>query len=369
MSSMIHMERITRRAVRTCTNIMFLSPPARGKTAMGEKIQSALLAEGLIDITVDFDCGTLAPTDVVMSMPNMVDLCVQQIRDQRLPDVRKDPGIRGIINLHEWMLAGLEVNRGFQKLINHERDGMGFAIPPGVIFRADGNRLTDRAGAQQQSRAIMSRFRVYPLEYDVDYALGVVKDHYHERVAAFLIRNPGLVDNYSDVFENDQRGANDLTRQEGNNGAWASLRGWNDVSKVLRDADATGEQALPDEIISAVGSGVAQTFAVWCSMLDKLATMEEIIAKPDKVPVPEKMDESYALSTMLAMTVNKDTFKPISIYMNRYAPELQASFFRLMNDRLAKAKDGNSTAIRASAEYKAWITAKHISKLLVGASQ
>lgn len=368
MAMMSDMELITRRALRTQQNVMFLSPPARGKTYLGAKIQAALAAEDPTLYFADFDGGTLAPTDTVMSMPDMVDKIILQLRDGRLPNVHKTPDLRGIINVHEWMLMGLEVSRGFQKLINHEECG-GFAIPPGVIFRSDGNRLTDRSGGQNQSRAIMSRFRVHMLAFDPEYALQAAKDSFHERVAAFLIRNPIHIDNYEDVFENDQRGANDLMRQEGNRGAWASLRSWDAVSRDLHDADATGDRVLPDEIIACVGSGVAGFFDVFCNMLDNLATLEEIIAKPKEAEVPTRMDQSYALSTMLALTTNKDNFKPVSIYMNRYPNELQASFMRLMNDRMAKAKDGNATAIRSSDEYRRWITAKHISAILTGASK
>lgn len=364
---MSDMELITRRAVRTQTNVLFLSPPGRGKTAKNNLICAALQAEDPDFFVADFDGGTMSPTDTVMSMPDMVERTVVQLRDSRLPDVRKTPDLKGIINIHEMMLMGVETHKGFQKLVNHERDGMGFAVPPGVIFRGDGNRLVDRSGGQQQSRAYISRFRVYTLAYDPEYNLQVVKDNYHERVAAFLIRNPAYLDTYEEVFEGTHS-ANDLALQEGKNGAWPNLRTWQAVSAAMRDADETGVKVLPDEIIACVGSATAGFFDVFCNMLDNLATMEDIIAKPKEAPVPERMDQRYALSTMLSLTVNKDTFKPVSVYMNRYPHELQASFFRLMNDRLAKAKDGNNSAIRSSDEYKRWITAKHITTILTGAS-
>jgi hypothetical protein len=103
-------------------------------------------------------------------------------------------------------------------------------------------------------------------------------------------------------------------------------------------------------------------------MLDKLATLEDIIARPKEVDVPSRMDEQYGLSTMLALLVNKDYFDAIHTYMRRYKPEIQMVFFRTMNDRLNKAKDGNASAIKASKAYKAWITEKYISDLLRGAA-
>jgi hypothetical protein len=370
MATMAHMELITRRAVRTRSNVMFLSPPARGKTAEGKRIEEEMLAGKEIDYVTHFDGGTLAPTDVMMSMPDMQELCIQQLRDKRLPNAHDTPELRGIINVGEWMLMGLEVSRGFQKLVNHEELG-GFRIPDGVIFRSDGNRLQDKSGGQQQSRAIMSRFEVYELDYDSDYALDVVTQFYHPKVGAFLKRNPQLIDNYEDVFENDKRQENDITYVEGKRyGAWANLRAWDKVSRKLHDQDASGVIILPDEFNACVGSGVAGTFSVFLQMIEKLATLEDVINNPKKAEVPERMDERYALAYMLALTVRGDTFPPVSIYLNRFPDELQAAFMRLMNDRLAKLGKGNgdASAIRTSTEYRKWIVAPHISNILLGAA-
>lgn len=367
MATMNDMDTIVRRAARCQYNVMFLSQPALGKTTRLNLIVEALQAEDPDFYYTHLDMGTLAPTDLVMSMPDMTDKEIRRLIDGRLPNAYKTPDLKGIIYCGEWMLMGMEVNRGIQKLANHEDLG-GFRIPEGVIFVADGNRQKDKSGAQVQSRAVMSRFLTVELEYDAEYALEVMKN-YHERVAAFAIRTPTMIDNYADVFENDKRGPNDLTLQEGKMGIWASLRSWDRVSRIMHDADQGGPKMLPDELIRNVGSGVAASFEAFCSMLDKLATLEEIVAHPDKVAVPKKMDEQYALSTMLALLVNKDNFVPIATYMQRYEHEIQIVYFRIMNDRLYKAKDGNSTAIRATKEYKKWITAPHITKLLQGASQ
>jgi hypothetical protein len=214
----------------------------------------------------------------------------------------------------------------------------------------------------------MSRFMCVDLDYDTDYALNVVKTNYHERVAAFLIRNPQYVDNYADVFENDARGANDVTAQEGKDGVWASLRSWHRVSRIMADRDVTREPVLPDEISRNVGSGVAKTFDVFMQMLDNLATIEQIIDKPEKAAVPKRMDELYALSTMLALTTQQDTFKPISVYLQRYPGEHQACYFRVFNDRLNEKNDAMASAIRCSQEYRMWVTQPHIAKLLQGAA-
>jgi len=367
MATMHQLDTIIGRAMRQKYNVMLLSQPALGKTTAITKFAMEQQAKNPDFFFDTMDGGTLAPTDVVMSMPDMTDQQIVRLVDGRLPNGYKTPNLEGILYVGEWMLMSLEVSRGFQKLINHEPLGGGFKLADGVIVVADGNRLKDRSGGQAQGRAQLSRFLSIELEYDPDYALGVSKSCFHNRISTFHIRNPGHIDNYADVFESEARSANDITAQEGKRGIWANLRSWDRVSRMLHDAEHTGEAVLPDEIANSVGSGVAATFEVWQKMLDNLATMEDIINDPKGTTVPERMDERYGMALMLAMTVHKDTFAPISVYMNRFPGELQASFFRTMNDRLGRVKDGNTTAIRSSKEYRTWITAPHISKLLQGA--
>jgi hypothetical protein len=302
-----------------------------------------------------------------MSMPDMAEQTIRKLVDGTLPNWYVTPDAVGIIYVGEWMLMGLEVSKGFQKLINHEDIG-GFRLPPGVIVIADGNRVKDKSGGMLQSRAIMSRFKTYELEYSTDYALEVMKT-YHERVAAFAIRNPSEIDNYEDVFENDERSENDITYQEGKvHGIWASLRSWDRVSREMRDSDATGVMLLPDETTRNVGTAMAAKFGAFNHMLDNLATLEDILRDPKKVAVPQRMDEQYALTTMLALLVNKDSWEAIATYCQRFTPELQTCYFQLMNDRLKKSKDGNESFIKSSVSYKKWITAPYINKILQGAS-
>jgi hypothetical protein len=373
MATMGQAETLIRRAIRTGDNIMLLSPPARGKTYLIDRVTKDALAAKEIDTVVQFDCATLSPNDTSMSMPDMQNLIIQVVRDGRLPNYYDTPNMKGVIIFGEWMLMGLEASKVNQKLVNHEdlgsTNGKGFKLPPGVVCVADGNRLQDKSGAMQQSRAIMSRFMVHELEFDLDYAVDAIKGGYHEVISTYLTKHPMEIDNYTDVFENEKRAANDITLIEGKRGAWANLRTWAKVSRLLRDEDETGIAVMPDEIVSCVGSGKANTFGTFRSVLSKLASIEDIINDPKKVPVPEKMDEKFYMSYLLAFVVKNETFTPISVYMNRFVPELQTAFFRLMNERLRKNPNDPGTAkIRTTDEYKNWITAKHISAVLTAAS-
>jgi hypothetical protein len=344
---------------------MFRSQPALGKTFAINKLVAQLQADDPEFYYAHLDGGTLTPPDVVMSIPDMQEMLIRKLVDGTFPNYYKTPDIRGIIYVGEWMLMGLEVNKGVQKLINHEDVG-GFRLPPGIIIVADGNRLKDKSGAMVQSRAIMSRFETWELEYDTDYALGVMQN-YHERVAAFALRNPQEIDNYVDVFENKERSENDTTFQEGKQGIWASLRSWDRVSTKMRDADSTGINLIPGEVSRNVGTEMGNKFNAFCQLLDNLATLEQIVLEPKKTAVPTRMDERYALATMLALLVKRENWEAIATYTQRFPVELQACYFKLMNDRLLRAKDANESAIKGSTTYKKWITDPAIQKMLAGA--
>jgi hypothetical protein len=354
------------RALRCHYNIMFRSQPALGKTFALNKLVAQLQAEDPDFYYAFQDGGTLTPPDVVMSVPDMQEWLIRKIVDETFVNAYQHPEARGIIYVGEWMLMGLEVNKGLQKLINHEDVGGRFRLAPGVIIVADGNRLKDKSGAMQQSRAVMSRFETHELEYSADYALSVMQG-YHHRVGAFAIRNTGEIDNYVDVFENPERTENDVTYQEGKQGIWASLRSWHRVSLKMYDAEATGINLIPGEVSRNIGSAQANKFAAFNNILDNLAQLEDIVAAPKTAPVPTNMAERYALCTMLALLVKRDNWEAVAVYMQRTPHEIQACFFKLMNDRLERAKDGNTSAIQSSLTYKKWITSPHIQKILTGA--
>lgn len=356
----------------TRQNMLALSAPGQGKTTLILQTAAKICAENKGAKLITFDGGTLSPTDTAMSMPDMENMAIQKIIDNRLPNYYDDPEGEGIIYVGEVPLMGTEASKGMQKLWNHEDIGGSkrgeFRIPPGYVFIGDGQRTTDKSGAQRLTRSNASRFVTYELEWDAEHGVDIAKTHYHPKIGAFLTRNPALVDNYDDVF-GKERAANDLTLVEGNNGAWASLRSWAKISGLTEYAERSGFTIYSEDIYVRTGSGVGKSYEVFCAMLDKLASMEEIVKNPDKAPVPTRMDEQFALSTMLALTVKGDTFKPISVYQNRYPPELQTVFFKIMNDRLTKQGGPDVGLIRGTTEYKKWITSAHITKLLLGATQ
>jgi hypothetical protein len=363
-SSMNQVRPLVRRALRCRYNLLLISEPALGKTTMINKVGEEEKAADPYFCFQRMDGGTMAPTDTVMAMPDMDARSILRLIDGRLPNAYNTPDMRGIIYIGEWMLMGAETSRGFQKLINHEDLG-GFRIPDGVIFVADGNGFKHRSQAQQQSRAIMSRFMTVELEFDPEYALDVAKDNFHEKVSAFLMKHPACLSNYATVFD-EKREINDLMVQEGKMGIWANLRSWDKVSRILKDVDETHEPLIPDEIARNVGSGVASTFETYLSMVDNLATIEEILKRPDKAKVPERMDECFALTYMLALTIAPKTFKPMLVYMARYKHEFQNAFTRLINERIDKSENAAMGVIQVSKEYKDWMCQPHINRLMRG---
>jgi|SRR5580765_5256561 len=367
MATMHQAKHLIQRALRCQFNVKLISEPGLGKTCLIEEIrdeQQKLDPEFFFDV---WDGGTMQPTDTVMAMPVVEERIIEMFRNGKLPNAYKTPDLRGIIYVGEVGLMGLEVERGFQKLWNHEDIG-GFRIPAGVIFVADGNRLTDKSGVQQGSRANASRFVTYELEYDAGYALDIVKKHYHIKVATFCTRNTACLNNYKDVFEPEKpRAANDLMTVEGKRGVWAGLRSWRRISDILEDVDNTGIDLIPGEIEVNVGEGIGKIFLAFCHMLDNLASLEAIVADPKKADVPSNSTEQFALASMLSLLVDRKNWEEIATYMQRYPAEIQSVFMLAMNDRLKKDAV-NKSGIHTSLTFKKWSTAPHIKAVMQGVS-
>ena len=354
---------IFRRNLRCGINFSLHSEPARAKTSVLTQVAERLIYEKKMDFWSVWNGGSLSPLDLSATIPNMTTGTLDRIHYGALPNFYDTPNLIGAVYIGEKGLVGLEANRQLQKVINHEPYGdhkRPMMTPPGVIFVMDSNLITDKSGVQAQSRAVDSRSEHYVLRWEVEPYLRYAQANFHPKLGAFLMRNPGQLDNYGVVF-NPKQEPNSVMALEGKHGVWANMRTWDRLSRKLFDADTTGEALLPEEM-NCVGVQCATMFRTHLTLLDNLASIEDIIANPKKAEVPKASDGQFALSYMLSLMVRSTTFKPVVTYMRRMSNELQVVFLVSMNDRFmgeAKtSKDGatsnDAQKIFDSQEYVDW---------------
>jgi hypothetical protein len=374
MATVNAIERTLARAIRQGYNVKYVSQPAIGKTTEIERLGKRWIEEGKINFFSVLNGPAISPIDTQATMPDLEKGILRRFHDGALPNHYETPDAVGFIYLGEGEQMGAEAQRPWQKLCNHEDFGdytHPMRLPKNVIVCTDGNLITDKSNVQTQGRAFASRFLTIPLSFDTQAALDYAMGRFHPKIGSFLKRNPNCIDNYHEVF-NPKREENDRMKHEGKHGIWASMRSWNRLSDMFFDAEQTGEQLIQEEL-EVVGSGMAATFSEHLMLLDNLASIEEVVHQPKKAKVPDDNAGCWALSYMLSLSVDRHTFKPISVYMHRLSAEFQIAFMLTMNDRFndlqKKAPKGvqvtDGGAIRTSPEYLAWSAEEGISNLLL----
>lgn len=356
------------RAYVARTNVFLASKPAVGKTdtvnVFIRKMQQKV--EGFKVWT--FYGPSMSPTDIQMAMPDTTTGTMRIFHNSQLPNSYENPDQVGVVFIGEMPNTDPTTLKQLQKYCNGE-DMNGLRKPEGVMVIADGNRLEDKAGVLQQGRALMNRFLtidVYTEAEDcMEYAL---KHEWHPVVQSFFREYPHLIDNYEEVFQtsesakvqaekNRRNGGHDAQAEEGKRGIWASMRGWNRVSNLEMAADELGQTLTMPEIMGSVGTGPAAQYQAHKSMLGKLASYAEIVAKPEKVPVPSKMDEVYALSMICAIRCNMADLPAVYKFCKRLPYDIQAFVLRTMLLR----KNFN---LLGTAEYREWIMDPQLNSLI-----
>ena len=92
-------------------------------------------------------------------------------------------------------------------------------------------------------------------------------------------------------------------------------------------------------------------------MVGRLATIEEVLANPDKVKIPEKIDELYALSMVVALKCKDEHLPAVHTFAKRIQPDMQVFILRTLMLRKNFTLVGTET-------YKKWILDPQINKLI-----
>jgi hypothetical protein len=344
------------------TNTMFRGKPALGKTVTINAFvtQMAQRIEGFRGWF--FYAPTMSPMDIQASAPDAETGTLKLYNNEALPNAYTHPDAKGVVFLGELPNADPATAKLLQKYVNGEDMSGVLRKPDGVVVIADGNRIEDKSGVQQQGRAFLSRFEQHEVYSDaqdnIDYA---TKHSWHWAVQTFFKDNPALIDNYDDVFQTSAAAAapTPSMSEEGRMGIWANMRSWERISKKEYVADDLASPVTLAECIANLGSGVGAAFDAHKRTLASLSSFEDIMADPKGVPVPTAMDEQFAISMIVALKCKEDQMSAVHAFGTRLPLEFQAVILRHLSIR----KD---FTLGASSEYVRWIADPQLSKLLNG---
>lgn len=382
--SLIHIKQLKKELALSYaagTNIMLLSKPAIGKSETTEA-WAADMAKRIEGFTFHpFDIGTANPNDVAAYMPDDKSGTLRVYPNDVLPNAYQKPDQKGAVFMDEIMNGDPTTVKVFQKYINGEDISGKLRKPDGVIVIAASNRIGDKAGVMQQSRAFMSRIEQVEVFSDAPHNLKFIEaDGWHPVTAKFLEKFPMLIDNYDAVFEPDSpaakaamaatnqgnaKDARDAMSEEGKRGIWANMRSWRRISKLEFAARSLGIELNSMRFMSNVGKAVGLQYNTFRASFEKMASLEDIIANPKKVEIPERADQQFVLAQLLATLVPQDNVKEAGIFLDRLPGDIRAVAIRRMVVRTQK--DRGSFDIGATKEYQAWMRDPAVSDLFMAA--
>lgn len=194
-----------------------------------------------------------------------------------------------------------------------------------------GNSAVDRAAAFRLNTAMQSRLmhlRVKSnfekwLEYAVDNNL----DH---RIRAFIRFKPDMLNNF-DPNHQDQ--------------TYSCERTWEMASRYIDAAnnyDRSINLSYNDFYIplaGIIGQAAAMEFIAFSDLYTELYTIDDILADPIGIPMPERLDICYALTSTLAMHINPSNADKLIEFIKRMNIEFQIIIVREACSRDPKIRE------------------------------
>jgi hypothetical protein len=354
------------------TNLLLLSKPGLGKS------QTIARAVEMIAQRIEgfghwrFDMTTATPNDLMAYMPDDKTKQLEAFPNGVLPNAYTHPDVKGIVDLDEVLNGDPTTTKVFQKYINSESIGGRLMKPKGVIVVMASNRMADKAGVMQQSRAFMSRAEQLEVYSDAAHNFKFADDAgWFPVLLKYLEKFPDHIDNYEEVYDPANAGGKlskddrEAVNEEGKRGIWANMRSWERVSKLEYAALSLGKELNPARVLANVGKAVGQQYVTFRAMYDKIASVDEILRDPVGVKIPTKMDEMFVMVCMLSQLVPQDQMKSAAKFIDRLQGDIRALAIRRLVKR--SQKDRAAFDIGATKEYKVWMQDPAISDLFMAA--
>jgi len=243
------------------------------------------------------------------------------IEGDEIPD-----GYNGwLLFLDELTSANRAVQAASYQLIYDRQVGL-HNLHPNVAIVAAGNLESDNAIVEPMSTALQSRLIHFEIELNqktwLDWAVANGIDH---RITSYVKFKPSVL--YT--FHPDHT---DKT--------YASPRTWEFASRLIRDCERIDRSLMP-LLAGALSEGVAREFVSFCAVYRDLPSLDEILAKPESVPVPGEPSVLYALTGAIASSVSEKVIEPVMRFVARLNMEWQVVLLRELVRRDRKLADAS----------------------------
>ncbi|MCT4535142.1 MoxR family ATPase [Halodesulfovibrio sp.] len=218
---------------------------------------------------------------------------------------------KGILFLDELNTAPPLVQAACYQLILDRKLGE-YEMPEGWSIVAAGNRESDKAVTHRMPSALANRMVHLHFDADLDDWLSWADNNeIVPSLKAFLRFRPKLLHSF-DPKKNDK--------------AFPSPRSWEFVSTILAaNPVAATRKAL---IAGAVGEGAAAEYLAFLTACDQLPSVEQVLAAPEAIELPDDPAVVYALCESVARQASDDVIPQIALLAARLPVEFSVLLMR-----------------------------------------
>jgi hypothetical protein len=180
-----------------------------------------------------------------------------------------------------------------------------------VAVVAAGNLESDGAIVNPMSTALQSRLAHIEMAVDVeDWLDWALRNDIHHHITDFIKFKPGMLYTF---------------KPDHSDNTYASPRTWEFANRLIGFSHESEFTAL---LAGVITEGVAREFINYCKVYKTLPKLEDILATPEKVLVPDEPGVLFALAGSVAEWATKDNLGNLLKYVNRIPKEFQVRTLR-----------------------------------------
>ena len=285
---------------RTLKTIIELNQPVyiEGGAGIGKSEIITKVGKSLGYNVVDVRVSLLDPVDL-RGVPSVEDGVTKWNPPVFLP--REEDG-KSILFLDELVHGSPSVQKALFQLIKDRKIGE-YTMPKDTVIIGAGNRVADRAGANQMNSALANRFINLELEVNENdwYEWAITEGNIDPNVIAFIRYRPELLYDFP---------------EDKNEKAWASPRTWEFVSNIIKAKPEQGR--IEEELIKGtVGEGAGIEFVGFMKTSRELPDIKEILKKPKTYPIGDNPAINYAITGALANRATASNLGNIITFVTR----------------------------------------------------
>lgn len=223
---------------------------------------------------------------------------------------------RGVLLLDEYGQGEADVKRASAELLLNKRLGP-WRLPPGWSVIACSNRASDRSGVTKSFDFVINRrMEIHVEPHLASFEDWAFKNNIHPMFITFANQNPQIV--FSGAVPEKQ-------------GPWCTPRSLVMLARLM-DAFTDENGKLPTDIEASelasgiIGEAATAQLMTFIALGNDMPSYEEIVAKPDKVKVPDRPDTRMLVCYNLAARVGKDDAGPVIKFVERMPKEFGVTF-------------------------------------------